>query len=175
LVGSNALPELKPNPLTTAAGRKRCGKASHRSPPRRRPPPPSRALHELQVHPIELAMQNDGLQIPLCDLETVAARYTDLYDFAPVGYVTLDRTGAITQTNLAAASLPGHERARLMGKSFAAFVAEADQRGFAECLHQLFAGGSKQSCKVALDASGPRVRAIQITATRSVDARSASS
>jgi len=98
----------------------------------------------------------------------MSARYTDLYDFAPVGHVTLDRDGQITQANLAAASLLGPERARLTGKRFAPFVAEADRPGFNECLRQVWAGEVPQTCAVELETIDPP-RTVQIVAALSTD------
>ena len=123
-----------------------------------------RLLHELQVHQIELEMQNEELRKARNELETVAARYAELYDFAPVGYITLDPSGQITQANLAVASLMDTERAQLTDKRFASFVAEGDLRVFDQCLSQLLAGGPPKICEVAL-----ADRSVQINATRSND------
>src|SRR5512140_3599933 len=60
-----------------------------------------RLNHELHVHQIELEMQNDELRRVRDELETSLARYTELYDFAPVGYVTLDGKSTILEINLA--------------------------------------------------------------------------
>lgn len=81
-----------------------------------------RLLHELQVHQIELEMQNAELRQARDELEMVLGKYTDLYDFAPVGYFTLDRNGAIRAVNLSGASLLGVERAKLLGQRFGQFV-----------------------------------------------------
>jgi len=114
-------------------------------------------------------MRNEELRTAQTELAAVKARYTDLYDSAPVGYVTLDPSGQITQANLAAASLLGLERAGLMGRSFEATVAEADRRSLAECLRRLFAGEPTPSCEVALAASATAERHVLLTATRSAD------
>jgi PAS domain-containing protein len=68
------------------------------------------AFHELEVHQIELEMQNEELVQTHAEVEALLSQYTDLYDFAPVGYFTLARDGAIHQVNLAGASLLGVER-----------------------------------------------------------------
>lgn len=68
-----------------------------------------RLVHELQVHQIELEMQNDELRQTRDELDTALEKCTELYDFAPVGYVTLDRGGVIIATNLTGASLLGIE------------------------------------------------------------------
>lgn len=54
-----------------------------------------RLFHELQVHQIELEMQNAELRQARCELESALERYADIYDFAPVAYLTLDREGTI--------------------------------------------------------------------------------
>ena len=68
-----------------------------------------RLLHELQVHQIELEMQNEELQQARAETEAVVGQYTDLYDFAPVGYVTLHRDGTIRQANLTADGRVDHQ------------------------------------------------------------------
>ena len=64
-----------------------------------------RLVHELQVHQIELEMQNEELRRSRAEVEAWLERYTELYDFAPVGYLTLGRDGAIRQVNLAGAKI----------------------------------------------------------------------
>jgi PAS domain-containing protein len=64
-----------------------------------------RLLHELQVHQIELEMQNKELEGTRTELEVALEKYIDLYDFAPVGYLTLGRDGIILEANLASAKL----------------------------------------------------------------------
>ena len=66
-----------------------------------------RILHELEVHQIELEMQNDELRQARDEVDTALEKYTDLYDFAPVGYFTLDRDGIIRGVNLTGAIPPG--------------------------------------------------------------------
>jgi len=98
-------------------------------------------VHELEVHGIELEMQNRELREAQQELEASRDRYTDLYDFAPLGYVSLDAQGRIQEINLAAAALLGKERARLMGRSFATCVALGDRRAFRDA-SSLFCVGS---------------------------------
>ncbi len=69
-----------------------------------------RLLHELQVHQIELEMHNTELLEARNQLEAALTHYTELYDFAPVGYLTLDRRGVIQQLNLAAERLLADNR-----------------------------------------------------------------
>jgi PAS domain-containing protein len=91
-----------------------------------------RLLHELQVHQIELEMQNEEMRGAQADLEESRSRYKELYDFAPVGYVTLDRAGLILEANLRAATLLNVPRAALLCKYLQSYM---DQAG-ADALHR---------------------------------------
>lgn len=114
-----------------------------------------RQLHELQVYRIELEMQNAELEQTRADLEASLARYTDLYDFAPVGYLTLDRKGIILDANLTGAKLLGVVRAHLPGKYFASFISDASRTAFGSFLSRAFASGAKEICELGvLDAHG---------------------
>ncbi len=75
-----------------------------------------RLLHELQVHQIELEMQNEELRRAQGELESARARYFDLFDLAPVGYFTLSEQGLILEANLTGAGLLGVERRELVKK-----------------------------------------------------------
>ena len=80
-------------------------------------------VHELEVHQIELEMQIAELRQARDEMEKLLEQYTDLYDFAPVGYFTLDFDGAIRAANLTGAGLLGIERSRLIGRQFETFIA----------------------------------------------------
>ena len=86
----------------------------------------SSLLYELQVHQIELKLQNEQLINSTNAAEKAAARFTTLYDFAPIGYVTLNLKGNITHSNFEAAKLLGMSRSRLQGARLAAFVTQDD-------------------------------------------------
>jgi two-component system sensor histidine kinase/response regulator len=89
--------------------------------------PDANLWHELQVHQIELEMQNDALRQTQTALEEARDRYVDLYEFAPVGYLTLSPEGVIKDINLTGAALLGRERKALLHYRFSACVAPADQ------------------------------------------------
>jgi PAS domain-containing protein len=104
-----------PSPRADRAPRQRAGQRLKRPPARAGEAPTqeatARLLHELQVHQVELEMQHEQLTAARAEVAAGRARYADLYDFAPTAYLTLDREGAIRQTNLAGARLLGGERA----------------------------------------------------------------
>jgi diguanylate cyclase (GGDEF)-like protein/PAS domain S-box-containing protein len=134
-------------------------------------PEMQRLIHELQVHQIELELQNEELQSSRAEVEAALARFTDFYDFAPVGYFTLDRNGTIAQTNPAGARLLGSERARLQNQRFASFVADADKVAFKDFLEKVFSAQPDQACKVelALNGKNQASRTVQIDAALSPD------
>ena len=108
-------------------------------------PPPEekdalRMLHELEVHRIELEMQNEELKRARGDLESQLEKYSDLYNFAPVGYFTLDNVGTIQEANLFGASLLGIERSRLKGRRLGSFLRDESQEPFAGCLREIYDG-----------------------------------
>ena len=109
-----------------------------------------RLLHELQVHQIELEIQNEELRHARDEIEAGLARYTDLYDFAPVGYFTLDRNTAIRQANLTGSLLLGPDRSRLVTRRFGAFVADESRPVFNAFLDQVFADMNVQTCEIAI-------------------------
>lgn len=109
-----------------------------------------RLRQELQIHQIELELQNEELKKTRDEAEAERERYRDLYDFAPVGYFTLDRDGVIRRTNLAGARLLGPERSRLQNRRFGDFVSAADIGTFNAFLNKVFENRGRQSCDVSL-------------------------
>jgi PAS domain S-box-containing protein len=93
-------------------------------------PPPRSAeelLHELRVHQIELEMQNETLRQSQIALEESRDGYVDLYDLAPIGYLTLTSEGLISKINLTGAALLQIPREKLLQKRFTSFVTADDQ------------------------------------------------
>jgi PAS domain S-box-containing protein len=110
-------------------------------------------FHELQVNQIELEMQNNALnelQHARLEIEAGLKRYTELFDFAPVGYVTLDRAGTLSDINLTSAQLLGLDRERLAGRQLGFFVGENSQQRFKNFLSNVFESNVKESCEVEL-------------------------
>jgi PAS domain-containing protein len=109
-----------------------------------------RMLHELEVHQVELEMQHEALREPQQRLEASRDQYADLYDLAPVGYVTLNAKGVIRQINFTAARLLGPEPSQLVGRRFSAYSASGHRRPFRSRLGQSSAGSSRTSCETLL-------------------------
>ncbi len=114
------------------------------------PSNPQRSLHELQVYQIELELQNTELLAARDRMEVLLESYTDLYDFAPVGYFSLDEQGVILEVNLTGATLLGVERSRLIRQRWERFVINASRPGFLTFLKQVFARPEKQVCEALL-------------------------
>jgi diguanylate cyclase (GGDEF)-like protein/PAS domain S-box-containing protein len=104
-------------------------------------------LHELQVHQIELEMQNEELKQARIT-ERLYYRYTELFEFAPIAYFVFDLNGIISHVNLRGASLLGIERAHLVGKPFSHYVTPRYREIFNLCLGKAFGGSGIQSCEV---------------------------
>ena len=122
-----------------------------------------RLVHELEVHQVELELQNEELRKARTELE---ANYNELYDFAPIGYFTLGRNGDIQKTNLTGAGMLGQPRARLLGRRFATFVSPESLPSFNGFLHRVMRGNNKESCMITLMKGGDTPVAAYIEATR---------
>jgi PAS domain S-box-containing protein len=106
----------------------------------------ARALqHDLDVHRIELELQNDELRAARDRLEASLARYTELFDFAPVGYVVVDAGGTIRELNFAAARLLGAERRRIVNTRFGLFVVEPQRGELADAMKQVTARAAEEA------------------------------
>lgn len=104
----------------------------------------STVLHELRVHQIELEMQNDELRRSEAALEASRARYFDLFDLAPVGYISLNEAGLMLEANLTAARLLGVTRGTLAGQLLSRFILPDDQDSYYLHRRRLFATGVPQ-------------------------------
>ncbi|MEN6578060.1 MAG: ATP-binding protein [Phycisphaerales bacterium] len=147
--------QKKPNVSGDAAELRRRAEARLRGQHRSTAPPRTdadtqRLLHELQVHQVELEMQNAELQGARDEMEAMLEKFTDLYDFAPVGYFSLDEQGLILEVNLTGAALLGVERSQLVNRRLQHFVAPTSRPVFLAFLEKVFAGSGKQVCEASL-------------------------
>ncbi len=107
-----------------------------------------RFIHELTVHQIELEMQREELCQSQIELEHSIDLYTELYDYAPLGYLTLDKSSKILATNLTATKMLGVVRSRLLGQNLKSFVVPADYRVVDAMLEKVFRDRVTGSCEV---------------------------
>ena len=109
-----------------------------------------KTLHELRVHQIELEMQNEELRRAQAELDAARARYFDLYDLAPVGYITITEPGMILEANLTAATLLGSPRGTLARNPISHFILKEDQDSYYLHRKQLFETGKPQAWELRM-------------------------
>ena len=107
-------------------------------------------IHELRVHQIELKMQNEELRRTQEELESARDRYAHLYDFAPVGYFTVNEKGIVVEANLTATTLLGMERSAIIGSPFSRFVLLEDQDILYFHRKRLLETETPQACRLRL-------------------------
>jgi two-component system, cell cycle sensor histidine kinase and response regulator CckA len=108
------------------------------------------SLHELRVHQIELELQNEELRRAQEAIDASRTRYFDLYDLAPVGYLTLSEPGLILEANLTAATLLGVVRSALVKQPLTRFIVSEDQDIYYKHRRQLFETGDQQACEMRM-------------------------
>jgi PAS domain S-box-containing protein len=108
------------------------------------------ALHELRVHQIELELQNDELRRTQIELEDSRARYFELYELAPVGYLTVGEKGLVEGANLTASTLLDVPRSTLVKQPWSRFIFPGDQDVYFKHRAQLYAGGAPRGCELRL-------------------------
>jgi len=107
-------------------------------------------LHELEVHQIQLEMQNAELRRAQEELEAARDKYADLYDFAPAGHLTINENGQILEANLTAAGLLGTERGVLPGQSLSRFIAPEDQGVYYKHGRAVLGAANGQVCEIRM-------------------------
>ena len=126
-------------------------------------------LHELQVHQIELEMQNEELQRAQIQMDKAKSRYFDLYDMAPVGYCTVSDQGMITEANIAAATLLGTTRNRLVEQRISRYIAKSSQDLFYLHRQQVVASGNPEVCELQMVKTDGSPVWIMLTTTSAVE------
>ncbi len=125
-------------------------------------------IHELNVHQIELELQNEELKLAKEKAELAEKKYTELYDFAPAGHFSLTKEGNIVNLNINAGLLLGKERSGLLKSRFGFFVSEDTRSDFNSFLQTIFETNLKQTCELKLvmgDESIKYVLANGVTST----------
>ncbi len=109
-----------------------------------------RMFYDLQIHEIELTMQNEELKRIELELEASNARYADLYDTSPAGHFTIGFAGQIVDANLTAAAMLGRERGGLLHHLFSDFICRDSQGTFCHFRNRLYDTGERQECEIRL-------------------------
>jgi PAS domain S-box-containing protein len=125
-------------------------KKAGESTPRMRNQRAAEVIHELDVHRVELEMQNEELRRSHVDVEESQRKYAELYEFAPIGFCSLDRKGQIQQVNLASAQMLRTEKRYLRTRSFRSFVSPGFRDEFDQFFHKTFQPGHRESCESQL-------------------------
>lgn len=118
--------------------------------------------HELQVHQIELEMQNRQLREAQHELEEARDRYADLYDYAPVGYLTLNEKGTVLGINLTGAGMLGVERLKIVGKPFLNLLTTSSTQPFITHLQQTFSLPGNSVTEVLIKATEGKPRLVNL-------------
>lgn len=121
-------------------------------------------IHELEVHQIELEMQNQELQLAKeREAELATEKYIELYDFAPSGYFTLNKEGKIIDLNLTGTKMLGKERSYIKNSRFVFFVTSDAKPIFNLFLEKIFNSTSNQDCEVSLSVNVNSATYVHIT------------
>jgi len=123
-----------------------------------------RLLHELHVHAEELTAQNDQLMRTQGELEQARARYAELYDFAPIGFLTVTRSGAINNINAAGSALLGLERAFAHGLPLASAIDSSQRRVLRRFLARAWDTGAGVTTTFEVHRKQPPPRLLCFTA-----------
>jgi len=129
-----------------------------------------RLLHELSVHQIELEMQNEQLQHSYDEIQQEHNRYCDLYDFAPVGYLTLAPDSTILEANLTVTKILSIERSRLKGARFGSFITRVDLPVFNSMIQKVFQNKTVEHCEIRIGNIGTAEEPAYLPRTFQLDA-----
>ncbi len=127
-------------------------------------------VHDLQTHQIELELQNEELRRIQEELVESRDKYSDLYDFAPVGYLTVGEKGLILEANLTITEMLGVERAHLLNQPLSSFIIDDDQDVYFKYRRDLLVSQAGESCEVRTrTAHGPSWTSMKGVSVRDVD------
>lgn len=128
-------------------------------------------LHELQVHQIELEMQNEELRQAYQSSEAALRKYTLLFDLAPIGFFSLDSEGEIADLNFTGADILNEKRYSLLNSNIKLFVAEESRLVFNDFFKRVYATNSKETCMVKLRNNSNELRQVYLEGVVTEDAQ----
>ncbi|ASB47884.1 PAS domain-containing hybrid sensor histidine kinase/response regulator [Alkalitalea saponilacus] len=120
-------------------------------------------IHELEVHQIELEMQNDELKKTKEKAERAEKKYRELYDFAPTAYLTLTKKGKIKDLNFSAENMLGKDRMHLVESSFGFYISLETRDSFNRFLQRIFTEKVKATCEAKLETHDGSAKHVLIT------------
>lgn len=123
-----------------------------------------RLVHELEVHQIELELQNEELKLAREQCENIANKFSSLYDFAPIGYFTLSKEGNILELNLMGSKMLGKVRSGLKHKHFGRYILGKDLPAFNQFLERAFKSETKEATDIIVEGIGNPPIYAQLTA-----------
>jgi PAS domain S-box-containing protein len=119
-------------------------------------------LHELQVHQIELEMQNEELLKAYETAEAALKKFTMVFDQAPLGFVTLESDGTIAEMNFAASDMLGYRRSSLLGSNFRMYVSDESVTTFSDFFKKVYTTHQKEACKIMVANDSEFMRQVYI-------------
>ena len=120
-------------------------------------------IYELEVHQIELELQYEELKKAQADANRFAEKYHDLYDFAPIGYLSLSKDGVIKEINLCATQMLGKDRSSLKEGQLGFFITDETKPIFNHFLWNIFTGQTKETCEIILSVDANHHMHIRLT------------
>ncbi len=127
-------------------------------------------IYELEVHQAELRIQNEELRLTQQELERSRREYSDLYDFAPAGYVIVNRKGVVVKANRAALDLLGRSKDKIMGRGFSQFIYHKDRNAYFDLIQEIAPGRKRAGEIRLLRGNDPFCARVEITPSVSDDA-----
>ena len=118
---------------------------------------------ELELHQIELELQNEELRQAQTTATRYAERYLELYDFAPIGYLTLSKEGAIIEINLCASMMLERDRSQLIKSQLGFFISNDSKPVFNHFLWKIFTDCNKEKCEVILECNNKTEMYVRLT------------
>jgi PAS domain S-box-containing protein len=122
-------------------------------------------FHELEVHQIELEMQNEELILARTAAEEAAEKYTEIFDFSPIGYFVLNKEGVVIELNLSGAEMLGKDRSSLKNSVFSLFVSNDTKSIFNEFLTESCRRNERKSCEIIIKTEKYLPRNIHLLGT----------
>ena len=126
-------------------------------------------IHELEVHQVELEIQNEELRLTRTAAQDAAEKYTELYDFAPSGYFSISKKGEIIDLNITAAKMLGDERLHLKNSLFNGYVSADTRSIFTAFLEKVFDNQFSEICEIKLNVKGASPMYVHLSGIRSED------